>query len=424
MSEHPPKTHVVIAGIGFAGLECARGLANQPNILVTVVDRTNHHLFQPLLYQVAIAGLEAPEIAEPARALLRKHRNIRFQMATVRDVDLDASIVTVDDRRLRYDYLVVATGSTTARFNIPGIEEYALEMKTLAQALTIRDQILSACEEATREKDPRRRKALLTFVIVGGGATGVELAGALAELRLHVLPRDYPEIEPDEFRVVMVESSDHPLATMGDRLGGYTARTLSEQFHVELISDTRVTEVRQNGVATNRGEHIPAYTVIWTAGIVGARFSGLPEPAAGGRLATNAALALPGHPNVYVAGDLNWAVDEPTGEPYPQLAQNAVQQGAHIAENILRDAADQPPRPYRYKDKGVYVTIGRNKGVAEVSGFEFTGLPAWIAWLGIHLILLAGFRNRLLVLASWIYSYVTYDFAVRVIHRRRPFPRD
>ena len=391
---------------------------------MTVVDRTNHHLFQPLLYQVAIAGLEAPEIAEPARALLRKHRNIRFQMDTVRNVDLEARIISIDERRLRYDYLVVATGSTTAHFNIPGIKEHAFEMKTLAQALTIRDQILSACEEAAREKDPQRRRALLTFVIVGGGATGVELAGALAELRLHVLPRDYPEIGSDEFRVVMVDSGEYPLSTLGERLGNYTAGTLRDQFHIELISDTRVTEVRRDGVVTNRGEHIPAYTVVWTAGIVGARFPGLPEPTSGGRIETDAALALPDHPNVFVAGDLNYAVDETTGEPYPQLAQNAVQQGAHIAQNILGDLAGQPALPYRYKDKGVYVTIGRNKGVAQVSGFEFTGLPAWIAWLGIHLILLAGFRNRLLVLASWIYSYVTYDFAVRVIHRRRQFPRD
>lgn len=422
MSEHPPKTHVVIAGIGFAGLETARRLANQPDILVTVIDRTNHHLFQPLLYQVAIAGLEAPEIAEPARALLRKYPNIRFQMGTVRSVDLDRQIVTIDDRRLRYDYFVVATGSTTAHFNIPGIEEHAREMKTLNQALTIRDQILSACEEATREKDPVRRKALLTFVIVGGGATGVELAGAMAELKLHVLPRDYPEIGADEFRVIMIESSEYPLASMGEDLGGYTERTLGEHFQVELVSGTRVTEVHSDGVVTNHGDRIAAYTVVWTAGIVGSRFPGLPEPVGGGRIETDDTLALPEQANAFVAGDLNGALDADTGEPYPQLAQTAVQQGALVAENILRTMRQQPRRSFRYSDKGVYVTIGRNKGVAQVAGLEFTGLPAWLAWLGIHLILLVGFRNRVMVLASWIHSYVTYDFAVRVIHRRRPFP--
>ncbi|MEZ4521815.1 MAG: NAD(P)/FAD-dependent oxidoreductase [Thermomicrobiales bacterium] len=423
MSEHPPKTHVIIVGIGFAGLETARTLANQPGILVTVIDRTNHHLFQPLLYQVAIAGLEAPEIAEPARALLRKFPNIRFLMGTVRSVDLDQRIVSVDGRRLRYDYLVVATGSTTAHFNIPGIDEHAFEMKTLAQALTIRDQILSACEEATREHDPERRNALLTFVIVGGGATGVELAGSLAELKLHVLPRDYPEIRADEFRVLMVESTDYPLASMGEKLGRYTLRTLEDHFKVEIINGARVTEVRSDGVVTDQGEHIPAYTVIWTAGIVGARFPGLPEPARGGRIPTDQTLALADYPNVFVIGDLNSTMDPETDEPYPQLAQTAVQQGERTGKNILRAVRGKPLKPFHYADKGVYVTMGRNKGVAQVARLEFTGFPAWFAWLGIHLILLAGFRNRILVLTSWIYSYFTYDFAVRVIHRRRRFPK-
>lgn len=423
MSEHLHKRHVVIVGIGFAGLECARTLANQPDLLVTVIDRNNHHLFQPLLYQVAIAGLEAPEIAEPARALLRRYRNVRFQMGTVRAVDLDARIITVDGRRLRYDYLVVATGGTTAHFNIPGIEEYAFELKTLNQALTIRDQILSACEEATRERDPERRRALLTFIVVGGGATGVELTGALAELRSHVLRHDYPELNPAEFRVIMIESTSHPLAAMGENLARYTDRTLSEHFEVDIISDTRVIEVREDGVVTNHGDHIRAYTVIWTAGVVGSLFAGLPEPARGGRLETEATLALPGYPNVFVAGDLNGAVDPETGEPFPQLGQTAVQQGTHVGRNILRDAAGQPMQRFTYSDKGVFVTIGRNRGVADVSGLQFTGFPAWVAWIVIHLMLLAGFRNRVLVLVSWIYNYVTYDFAVRILRERRAFPR-
>lgn len=423
MSEHPPKKHAIIVGIGFAGLECARVLAKQPDLLVTVVERTNHHLFQPLLYQVAIAGLEAPEIAEPARALLRDFPNARFLMGTARHVDLDARILTVDARRLRYDYLIVCTGSRTARFDIPGIEEHALEMKRLDEALSIRDRILSACEEATREKDPVRRAALLTFIIVGGGATGVELAGALAELRLHVLPHDYPEIERHEFRVMLIESTDYPLASMGAKLGRYAERTLSENFRVEIVNDTRVTEVLEEGVITNHGEAIPAYTVIWTAGITGARFDGLPDPVGGGRIETNAALALPDHPEVFIAGDLNGALDPDTGEPFPQLGQTAVQQGRLAGRNIARDMRGLPPMPFSYDDKGVWVTIGRNKGVAQFAGREFAGPFAWVAWLVIHLMLLAGFRNRLLVLISWIYNYVTYDFAVRVILRRHVFPK-
>ncbi len=424
MSEHPQKRHVIVAGIGFAGLACARELADHPDLLVTVVDRTNHHLFQPLLYQVAIAGLEAPEIAEPARALLRKHRNIRFRMGAVQSVDLERRIVDVDGYRMRYDYLVVATGSTTAHFNIPGIAEHAFEMKTLDQALAIRDQILSACEAATRAKDPARRQALLTFVVVGGGATGVELTGALAELRLHVLRHDYPEIDAGEFRVVMVESTSYPLAPMGEKLGRYTDRTLTRDFEVDVRSDTRVTEVRADGVITNHGEHIRAYTVIWTAGVVGAGFAGLPEPAGGGRVATDAALSLPGHPDVFIVGDLNGVLDPQTGEPYPQLGQTAVQQGRRAGRNIVRDLENRPRQPFAYDDKGVLVTIGRNRGVADVAGLQFTGFPAWIAWLAIHLMLLVGFRNRLLVLTSWIYNYVTYDFAVRILRNVRTFPDD
>jgi NADH dehydrogenase len=421
VSSQPPRQHAIVIGIGFAGLACARVLAHQPGLLVTVVDRTNHHLFQPLLYQVAIAGLEAPEIAEPARALLRRFPNIRFQMGTVREIDLEHRIVSVEDRRLRYDYLTVCTGCRTARFDIPGIEEHALEMKSLNEALAIRDQVLSACEAATRTRDPERRKALLTFVIVGGGSTGVELGGALAELRLHVLPRDYPEIEPDEFRVVMVESTSYPLASLGEKLGGYAGRTLERDFGVEVISDTRVVEVRADGVITDSGEHIRAHTVIWTAGVVGATIPGLPAPGAGNRIETDASLALPAYPNVFVAGDINGARDPATGELFPQLAQNAVQQGKHAALNILADLNRRERAPYRYSDKGVYVTIGRHKGVAQVGPVEITGPLAWFAWLGIHLMLLVGFRNRVLVLVSWIFSYVTYDFAVRVIHQRRTF---
>ena len=420
MTGHPRKRHVVVVGIGFAGLACARGLANLPDVLVTVVDKTNHHLFQPLLYQIAIAGLEAPEIAEPARALLRNSHNVRFRMGAASAVELDAGTVRIEDRLVRFDYLAICTGSTTATFGIPGVEEHALEMKTLDQALTIRDHILSACEAATREADPDRRRALLTFVIVGGGATGVELAGALAELRLHVLPRDYPEIGRDEFRVIMIESTDQPLQSMSSKLRDYTSRTLESHFQVDMINGTRVVEVQKDGVVTNTGDRIDAYTVVWTAGITGATISGLPEPVAGGRIETEPTLSLPGYPNVYVAGDLNGAAS-PDGSFYPQLGQTAVQQGTLVARNIRRSIAGQTQLPFRYHDKGVLVTIGRNKGVAEVSGVEITGLLAWLAWLGVHLMLLVGFRNRLLVLASWIYSYVTYDFAVRVIRQRRQF---
>jgi NADH:ubiquinone reductase (H+-translocating) len=418
------KKHVIVIGAGFGGLNCVRALADRNDILVTLMDEQNHHLFLPLLYQVAIAGLEAPQVAEPARGILRHVPNARFSLGKVRKVDLDARIVTSEERRLRYDYLVVATGSDTADYGTPGVSEHAYGLKRLTEAMAIRDQILSACEEASRTRDPERRKALLTTIIVGGGSTGVELAGALAELRNHALPKDFPEIEADEFRVLMVESSPHPLASMDERLSLYTERTLVEDFGVEIVSDTRVTEVTPEGVHTDKRGFIPGYTVIWAAGVRGNVISGLPEPGRGGRLPTNAFLQLDGHPEVFVVGDVNGAEKNGDGEKFPQLAQLAIQQGKTAARNIEADVDGEPLTPFSYFDKGVLVTIGRARGVANVGGVKITGFPAWFAWLAIHLVQLVGFRNRVLVFISWLYSYITYDFAVRIMYRRRRFPGD
>lgn len=422
MARQQRRKHVIVLGVGFAGLRCVKTLANHPDLLITLVDRHNHHLFQPLLYQVAIAGLEAPQIAEPARALLRDVHNARFLMGRASHVDLEARIVTVDSRRFRYDYLVVATGTHTADYGVPGVVEHAHTLKTLDEALDIRDTILSACEEATATSDPQRRAALLTFIIVGGGATGVELAGAMGELKRHVLPRDYPEIEPDEFRVIMVESSPYPLPDMGEDFGRYTERTLAHEFGVDLVSNARVTEVREDGVVVSGERAINGFTVIWTAGVVGSWIEGLPAPERGRRIATDEFLALPGYPRVFVTGDMNLSTGPYADEPYPQLAQTAVQQGERAAKNIIADIEGKPPRPFRYRDKGVLVTIGRNRGVAQTYGLRFTGFPAWFAWLAIHIVLLVGFRNRILVLVSWIYNYITFDFAVRIMHQRRRFP--
>lgn len=415
--------HAIIIGAGFGGLAAARQLANIPGLLVTIIDRHNHHLFQPLLYQVAIAGLEGPQIAEPVRSIISENHNQRFRLGEVERIDLDQRTVTIDGSRLRYDYLIAAAGSRTTVHGVPGADKKAHHMKQLTQAMNIRDHCLSACEAAARSRDPEVRRHLLTFIIVGGGPTGIELAGAMAELRRHVIPHDYPELDPNDFRVVVVESSAYPLPSLPEHLQHYAARALTNDLGVELKSNTRVAEVLDDGVRTNDDEFIPAYTVIWTAGVEGQPIDGFPEGDRSGRIETNADLSLQGHPEVFVVGDLNGLNDPRTGEPFIQVAQLAIQQGHLAAKNILADLTNKPRGTFKYRDKGTLVTLGRAKAVADVYGFKFRGLFAWFAWLTVHLVQLVGFRNRIFVLISWIYSYITFDFSVRIMYRRIRFPR-
>lgn len=416
------KKHAIVVGAGFGGLAVARKLANQPDLLVTVIDRHNHHLFQPLLYQVAIAGLEAPQIAEPVRSILSHYPNERFRMGVVQHVDLERRQIQVDDRRLRYDYLVIATGSRTAQLGVPGVDEYAYEMKQLTQAMRIRDQVLSACEAAVRTRDRDQRRKLLSFIIVGGGPTGIELAGALAELRRKVVPHDYPELDVEDFQVIVVESSPHPLASLPEDLQLYAERTLIDSLGVQIHSNSRVSEVLEDGVRTESGTFIPGYSIIWTAGVQGVVISGLPEPGRGKRIETTPELCLADHPEVFVIGDVNGAEDPETDRAYPQVAPMAIQQGSLAGENILADLRGRSPQSFHYVDKGTLVTLGRAKAVADVYGLRFRGLLAWFTWLAVHLVQLVGFRNRVQVMMSWIYSYITYDFAVRIMYRRRKFP--
>lgn len=412
------KRHVVVLGAGFGGLSAVKQLARDRSVHVTLIDRNNYHLFQPLLYQVATAGLEAPQIAWPIRAILRRYPNVRFWMGNVDSVDPVDKRVWVDGKAISYDYLVVSVGSTSHGYGIPGVRENAIPLKSVSNAMHIRDRVLSAVEEAVRTVDPVRRRALLTFVVVGGGPTGVELAGALAELKRHVLARDYPEVRSEEIRIVLIEAADRLLGYLSPASSAYTRRTL-EQMGVTVMTGCAVSEVTPFGVYLSDGASIPSYVVIWTAGVKGVALPGLPA-GRNGRIATTPELYIPELPDIYVVGDLNGL--EQDGKPLPQVAPTANQQGAWAARNILRRIHGKPELPFRYRDKGNLVTIGRNHAVGEVKGLRFSGHLAWLTWLAVHIYYLTGFRNRLMVLGNWIYSYFTYDFAVRVIHQRHQFP--
>lgn len=419
--------HVVVIGAGFGGINAARALAQEPAFLVTVIDRHNYHLFQPLLYQVAIAGLEAPEIAEPVRSMLRKYPRARFLQGTVTEIDRAARTVSVDGRKLRYDYLIVAAGSRSSEPPVPGVPEHTISMKDLPDALAIRDRILAACEEASRERDPERRRNLVHFIMVGGGPTGVELAGMLAEFGKRVVPRDYPEIPAGTFRVSLIDSNPLPLASLSKKSQRYAHQALTK-LGVELHLNARVDAVTEGGVRLTAGRFISGFTTFWAAGVEGALVDGLPNTDHGGRVLTTPELHLPDDPRVYVIGDLNALPDPRSGRPYPQVAQVALQQGRLAAANIMaasHRAAGQPAlKPFQYRDLGNVATIGRNRAVVEIGPLKLTGFPAWVGWAGLHIVQLVGYRNRVLVMSNWIFNYFAYEFGVRIMYRKPAFPGD
>lgn len=410
--KNPPR--VVIVGAGFGGLWTARTLAHSP-AEVLLVDRNNYHTFQALLYQVAAAELGAEEIAYPVRGILRELPNVRFVMAEVQGLDLERRLVQTDGPALPYDALILATGSVTHFFAVPGAAEHGFPLKTLEQGIALRNHILRCYERAIYASDAAQRRRLLTFVIVGGGATGVEFAGALAELVRGPLTRDYPMLHQDGGRIVLVEATDRLLPGMPERLQGYALHRL-RRMGVEVRLQAAVTSVTRDAVSLQDGTIIPAETTVWTAGVRGdprVERWGLPT-ARGGRVAVLPTLQVPGHPEVYVIGDLAYFEDA-AGHPLPQVAPVAIQQGVAAAQNIARQMAGQAPVPFHYKDPGSMATIGRNAAVVRLGRWTFTGFPAWVLWLGVHLIRLIGFRNRLLVLINWVWDYFLYERAIRLI---------
>lgn len=408
MSRRP---RVVIVGGGFAGLNVAKSLRPTP-VDITIVDHRNFHLFQPLLYQVAAAALNPSDIAYPIRSIFKGQPNVRrVMLAGVESVDIDARQLTLDQGgRVKYDYLVVATGATHSYFGHEEWERDAPGLKTIEDALLIRHKVLAAFEQA--ELDPENRERLLTFVVVGAGPTGVELAGALIEIAVHALGSDFDEIDPTKARVVLVEGGARVLPTYVESLSR-SAQTQLESLGVEVLTEALVDVVDGSGVTLASGERIEASTVLWAAGVVA---SGLGVELGAqldrqGRVVVGEDLSVPGHEEVFVAGDLA-AVDG-----VPGVAPAAMQMGRHVARSIKADLDGGERTRFQYVDKGSLATIGRASGVADVKGFRFSGFLAWAAWLSIHIFYLIGFRNRILVMVSWAWSYLTFRRGARIITR-------
>jgi NADH:ubiquinone reductase (H+-translocating) len=410
------KPHVVIIGAGFAGLYAARRLRNAP-VNVTVIDRTNHHLFQPLLYQVATAALAPSDITAPIRWLLRKHRNAEVILGEVKTVDVSARTVTVSDRTqpIPYDYLIVATGSHHAYFGHPEWEPMAPGLKSLDDALEMRGRFLNAFERAEWTTDVNERRAHMTFVVVGGGPTGVELAGVMPAIARDALRSNFRHIDTAETRVILVEGGERLLPTFPENLSARAKQDL-EDIGVEVRLHAFANEITDRGVRIG-DEWIESRTVFWAAGNEAShlgRALGVPLDRAG-RVVVEPDLSIPGHPEVFVAGDLATFMHGP--KRVPGVCPAAMQQGVHAAEMIVRTLRRQSRKPFRYRNKGDLATIGRNRAVADFGHFTVTGSIAWLLWLFVHILYLAGFRNRLSVLLQWAYAYITYERGVRLITR-------
>ncbi len=404
---------VIIVGMGFGGIRAAKELAGK-GMEVFLLDRNNYHLFQPLLYQVATAALEQESIAYPIRAMARRWPDTRFRLTEVCGVDLEGKRVLTSEGPLKYDYLIVSAGSETNYFGMTSIAEHAYDLKKLDDAEKLRNQILGLFERAVKENDPEKRKAMLTFVVVGGGPTGVEFAGSLVELVRYVLAKDYPELSITECRVMLVEASDKILASQPEKLRKYAVDRL-RRMGVEVLLSTAVKDATSEHVVFGDGAVIPTHTLFWSAGVKASSLAGVLElpKAGGGRIKVKPDLTVEGHPEVYVVGDM--ACFEQDGAVLPMVAPVAMQMGGYAGKSILARQSDRELPPFRYHDKGSMATIGRSSAVASAFGFQLSGILAWIAWLGLHLMYLVGFRNRILIIMNWAWYYFFHERQVRLI---------
>jgi NADH dehydrogenase len=407
------RRRVVIIGGGFGGLAAARAL-RWADVDVVLIDRRNHHVFQPLLYQVATAALSPGDIASPIRWILRHQANVSVWLAEVQAVDPGRKVVRLTDAELSYDHLIVSAGATHAYFGHDEWRSHAPGLKTLEDALDMRRRVLLAFEQAERETDRARQRRLLTFVVIGGGPTGVELAGALAEISRHALAHDFRAIDPESARVILIEGGPNVLASYPADLSAFARRAL-EKLGVAVWTGSVVSDIGE-GRVTVGAETIEAGTILWAAGVAASPLGsslGVPLDRAG-RVFVNEDLSIPGHPEISVVGDLA-AFRNPDGTFLPGVAQVAIQQAAHAAANVARRLKGESPTPFVYRNLGNLATIGRNVAVADMPRFRFKGYLAWLFWLFVHIFNLIGFRNRISVMTSWAVSYMTYQRSVRLI---------
>jgi len=416
--------HVVIVGGGFGGLRAAKRLAKAP-VRITLLDRNNYHLFQPLLYQVATAGVSPTDVAYPLRSIFRRQKNLEFRLEEVTGIDLVSRTLATTNGSLEYDQLILAVGGETNYFGMESLSANGFGLKRLEDASRIRDHILHLFEQAALVSDPQARQALLTMVVAGGGPTGVEMAGAISELIRLVLAKDFPNQDFSQARVLLLEATDRLLAMLPEKLGQATVKALQKK-KVEVRFGATVESYEGQVVRLRGGETIPTHTLIWAAGIRAVTLVdslGLAQ-AAQRRIRVEPTLQVPGHAEVYVIGDAAYLADK-SGAPLAMVAPVAMQQGEHAADNILRGLRGQPQTAFQYHDPGTMATIGRNQAVAWLGPLQWQGFFAWLAWLVVHIYQLIGFRNRLLVLINWAWDYFFYDRAVRLItsaDKKQPRP--
>lgn len=413
---------VVIIGGGFAGINLAKTLANK-NIQVVLIDKHNYHTFQPLLYQVSSSGLEPDSIAYPLRKILKKHKTSYFRLAEVEEILPEKNTIKTSIGELSYDYLVLATGTKTNYFGNKDIESNSMPMKSVPQALNIRSLILQNFEKAAIANSEAEREAFLNFVIVGGGPTGVELAGAIAELKNNILPRDYRDLNPSDMRIHLLEGADRVLPPMSTHASEKAEKFLKD-LGVQVHCNTFVKNYNGLEVITNSDLVMQSETLIWAAGVTGAPVEGLKANALlekANRYKVNKYNQVEDYENIFAVGDIALMTSEDYPKGHPQVAQPAIQQGKLLGKNLLRLVAKKPMESFKYFDKGSMATIGRNKAVVDLKHYKFGGFFAWFIWMFVHLMSLVGFRNRVIVLFNWTYNYINFDKAARLIIR--PFKK-
>lgn len=422
MEPNIPSTNhkrVVIIGGGFGGIKLIEKLRHS-GFQIVLLDRTNYHQFQPLLYQIATAGLNAGSIAFPFRKDFRHIPDFHFRMAEVSRIHPENNTVETDIGIIAYDYLVIAAGTTTNYYGMEHLQAHSLPMKTLTEAMNLRTRLLANFEDALTETDPRKRQQLLNITIVGGGATGVEIAGAIAEMKKYVLPKDYPEIPPGQLHIYLIEGSPRLLGVMSEEASEHALKFLKE-MGVDILLNTKVTDYKDQQLLFDNGQSIPTETVIWVSGVTANRFEGLPKEVTGrgGRILTDEFNQVKNYLNIFAIGDICLQTGKDYPDGHPQVAQVAIQQGKLLAANLQRLVKHEILHPFHYKNLGTLATVGRNKAVADFPHYKTQGFIAWFLWMAVHLRSILGVRNRLEILLNWMWNYLTYDRAIRLIFKTK-----